>query len=672
MYKDQRIQEATRLRDCLRMPLFWISISFFDYAIFAWATSYVDTAVAATIFELWPIVFIAVLIRLPAIIPTRAQQRNPSALASRKKISGHHWTLILAAPLGLALVFVSRTEGFSATASDYFDESIFGICLAVVSALLAGIPPALTIFYGDMLCIKNGRNLHLDDTDGQPVLRPGDDPDVKDQRLWYTVFTFGISLFVSIFYNALVGTFISQDGPAVTPRLLVGGVILGAVLLAPASILLRKANHDTEDPAINGIFLGSPALALVLLAAFGILLPRFDIFAMGATLILIINILIQVDPDEESDLERLGEEPLSGTRLGFTALILALWTFGTIIYLRDEVLPDDWLIWSGFDYWGLLALSATVFALIFGFRVARLTTRINREDELTINIFRKSEDLTHRTDRAHFDPEILTELRRLDRASPKLKSDRNEPTRQVGVSPAQQTTRATGESMTGHETRGSQPHSQLFDSYLSLRQKLAVAKRYYSRAASHDSNAREVSKKLAEIEVDLDLVTHSKQQGRDMSELMSLVIFATITVLLGVSARPSSVTLETGSWSGFLTELFSMLFVSTISFLAVNLFDIRRARETPLFVRISRVSPDQVDDSESEVAQETGDRLSSNNLAQNEGALEPASQSPEEPTAKHLLFFRHKRNLAFQRLIAVAITGGVCIIYAALLYSKWL
>ena len=118
----------------------------------------------------------------------------------------------------------------------------------------------------------------------------------------------------------------------------------------------------------------SPVLALAVLVWLGVTLPRFDLFVIGAALIIAVNILLQLKPDKERDLSKFGKEALPGTRLGFVAFILSIWMFGTAVYLRDEIIPDGWLSWGANDYWGLIALSATVFALILGFRVARLTT----------------------------------------------------------------------------------------------------------------------------------------------------------------------------------------------------------------------------------------------------------------------------------------------------------
>ena len=70
----------------------------------------------------------------------------------------------------------------------------------------------------------------------------------------------------------------------------VAGAALLGVALAAATILLRIANLKGQ-PAANMLLLAAPALALGLLVALGVDLPRFELFAAGAALIVAANIL---------------------------------------------------------------------------------------------------------------------------------------------------------------------------------------------------------------------------------------------------------------------------------------------------------------------------------------------------------------------------------------------
>ncbi|MYH71527.1 MAG: hypothetical protein F4153_02960 [Acidimicrobiia bacterium] len=667
-----------KLRNVLKTPIFWLTISFFDYTLFTWSTHYVDAAISAAIFELWPIIFVATL-----ILTQRSSNLSTQVNPNRRTMRAHDWILISLAPLGLFLVFISQAEDLDSLLEIGLSDTIIGTTLALSAAILSGIAPSMTILYGEQLYLNHQRNAQSSFDHGTSLGESSvADRDRSDKQLWFTLLGFAISILLSTFYNVVVGLSVRVDQPAVTLESFYGGIILGAVLLAPAAVLLRKANHDSQDASVNGIFFFAPVLALLLLFSVDIGITRLDVFAIGAALILVVNILIQANPDRESDVTVFGERPMHGNRMGFTTMILTLWFFGAAIYLRDDLLPSEWLKWQGPDYWGVVALSATVFALIFGFRVARLTTRINREDEAMLELFRRFEHLLMSPNQGILDPNVIHHLRNLDRASPSRRIfQRPSPqSRHPGIAE-----RSGSEAADRHHTRmnvyGTSGEldfrGELFQSYAAVRRCLRDAR---ERCMSLDESAQRPPDMLQELnylEWQLDVVTHSKQQGRDFSELMSLMIFAAVTVFLAVGARPSSVEFPTAGWSGFLTEVFVMLFVSTIAFLAVNLLDIRRDREIPLIVGLDR---------------SMGDLLVGHDQQNSGGALPHGEMQPERTDGgetavgaaeevddrgliaekDHILFFRLRRDLTGQRVVAVLVTLALCALYSALLYDKWL
>ena len=302
-------------------------------------------------------------------------------------------------------------------------------------------------------------------------------------------------------------------------------------------------------------------------------------------MILTINILLNAKPDEERDLSKFKKDTPPGTRLGFTAFIMSIWVFGTFLYLRDEMMPNSRFVYSISEYWSLIALSATVFALILGFRIARLSARINKEDETILSLFRDSEHLVRRQ---IFDDTIKNQLAELDTSKPK----------------------------------------DLRDKYSVLREQVKVAMEQADDADDHDKDL------LLSVEKELDMITHSKQQGRDIVELLSLAAFAGVTIGLGLWTRPKGLKLgpPQASWSGFLSEVFVLLFVSTIAFLCINLFDIRRERETPLLVSFEQ----------------------------------------RDGNHDYQLFFRHKQDLKAQHFIAALISIAMSITFGYLLYHKWI
>ena len=558
----------------LKSPLVWLFLSNFQYAFFAWSTQYVETAIASTIYELWPAIVVYGLMRHAHTDKLYRTRPDPSIAAELSR-STERKVLTVFASIGLIFMLGSQHDGSIKSPLELLTfESLLGILLAIIACTLGVLNVLSSLSLGQILFyyVVDGS------ATGSSWLKetPGD-RSAKDRRilLWLTLFGM-IAVRVAVVPASVIsGLLMSDNVNTISGRGILGALVL-AVALATATVLLRIGNIGSDNPGINALFFTSPFIALFILMGIGITLPRFDLFLTGAALILAINVLMQIKPDEERDFERLGKERQQGGRLGFTVFILSIWVFGTAVLLRDKVFPKTRLIWTLDEYWSLLALAATIFALILGFRVARLSSRLAQEDEMMLNLFRDCEDLVRQ---GRIDPAVLDTLMTMDTARPR----------------------------------------ELLETYNSVREKIRESLR-------QDDNGNNA---VAAVQKQLDLVAHSKQQGRDIVELISLVAFAAVTAGIGLLARPNEL-IAAHTWSGFLSEVFIVLFVSTVVFLCANLFDIRRDRQIPLIVQ-----PKELD----------GDRV---------------------------LFFRHKRSLSVQHIAAIAVSIAMTITFCALLYSKWL
>ena len=111
--------------------------------------------------------------------------------------------------------------------------------------------------------------------------------------------------------------------------------------------------------------------------------------------------------------------------------------------------------------------------------------------------------------------------------------------------------------------------------------------------------------------------------------MISIFIFATITVALVILSRPHEVSEGSDAWTAFLIEMFGVLFVSTIVFLAFLLIDMRRDRQIPLIV------------------------------------------PTESGSYEYTLFFRHKSDLKLANFISVTIVVFLVAVFSYLLYTKW-
>ena len=219
---------------------------------------------------------------------------------------------------------------------------------------------------------------------------------------------------------------------------------------------------------------------------------------------------------------------------GFKALVISLWACGTLVYLRDKA---SWGWTAQADgYFDILFLSATVFALILSFRTVRLASRTQEEDNRAFRLFRELEELERRGvilrwgDAAAFE-HILT----IDQEQ-------------------------------GWE----------------LERAYTTARRALNDALPQTNGPER--EKLLTLSTELDRLAHSRQQGINFGEICALFIFAGLVVGTALLSRPAAVS----GLTGFLVEMFAMLFPAVIIFLACNVLDLQRDRVS----RILKKSPE--------------------------------------------------------------------------------
>ena len=194
--------------------------------------------------------------------------------------------------------------------------------------------------------------------------------------------------------------------------------------------------------------------------------------------------------------------------------------------LRDDVLqylPFGQRQWPGETYFRALGLSATVFTLLRSFRVARLSTQTQEEDNRLYTLFQNVD--------------LLVRRNVIDQAAREHVIDIDK-----SVTP-----------------------EQLQTAYQDTKDCLDRAE---AANPDHDDQAQ-----LAEAETQLNVIAHSRQQGIEFGELFALIIFGGITVFLGLASRPG----VTG-WIGFLVEMLVVLFSAVIVFLIINVWDLHRDR----------------------------------------------------------------------------------------------
>ena len=221
----------------------------------------------------------------------------------------------------------------------------------------------------------------------------------------------------------------------------------------------------------------------------------------------------------------------SEDRAWFKWLVLSPLGFGFVIYMRDEWFTHipgyGWFPGFG-DYYGVLGAGATVFVLILSFRTSRLTARTASEEQQTYILWRRLDALS--TDKQ---------------------------TRRVLLNHVQtiDTTRNIGE-----------------------------LEHAYNYVTDQIEQAELDRSEAAEMQGNLDTLVNSKQKGRNLAELIVLVMLAFLVAGMAVFART-----ETQAWPALVNDVLSMLLASAVTFMTVHLFDRRSERDLPLITGAGKV-----------------------------------------------------------------------------------
>ena len=455
---DKAVLQLIRTRTFSKAMLLG-SASHLTYALFAWSTAYVDTAVSAILYEAWPILYIVLLTRL---ISTPAQPRY-------RNLSAMDYCLCVLAFCGLAFVILGTgqpaPQGEAWVSGRSFP--LLGIVLAIGAAAVSSL---------NAYNFRWGMDLHKElpgrAGPGKADTRQAGRSPAGPEELACVMIAFALSSLLVLPGSLALGFAV---GGSLSLRSLAVSVAAGAVLLSFGSICFRRANLETKNPAVNALAYATPVLALAWLAAFTeVQVANMAYVVIGASAIIAMNLLLNVDPEEQVD---------HSPRLGFRALVLSLWVFGAAVYSRDDWFWPGWLNWPSGEYWTILTLSATVFTLILSFRVNRIANRTAEEDRQTAEVLRQLQDLHRQKVLRSTDIETFMAMIRANPAGMRA-------------------------------------------SYKRLR--LAIR-----TAPGRTSNAD-----LARLEPKLDMLIYSKQRGREFGEMVAIFALAAITAGFAVLSRP--------------------------------------------------------------------------------------------------------------------------------------
>ena len=466
----------------------------FNFAFLAWSTRFVDVSISAIMFGTWPIFIVIIHDRL-----YKHEERY-------HRLSSQILLLIAFGLLGFAFIVVGQAGGFQNVETGGLAELIIGVALAVLGAIATACN-AFGFRWGTDLAQK------ISDSTGPVIADDAPDQDNVPDQDALDFLGLLVALLIASAVSGLLNTFVGiSSGEVMDSRSLFIAIVVGGVASGVANAAWRKANLNAHHAGVNALAFAAPVFSLAWLFFLAHTQPEnLDYLIIGIIGIVIVNLLINSEAE---------------VRFGFKALLLALWTCGAFVYLRDDVLQylpfGEWQ-WPGETYFGALGLSATVFTLLRSFRVARLSTQTQEEDDRLYTLFQNVDLLARRDVIDHAAREHVIDIDK-------------------SVTP-----------------------EQLQTAYQDTKDCLDRAE-----AANPDP---EDQAQLAEAETQLNVIAHSRQQGIEFGELFALIIFGGITVFLGLASRPG----VTG-WIGFLVEMLVVLFSAVIVFLIVNVWDLHRDR----------------------------------------------------------------------------------------------
>jgi len=388
------------------------------------------------------------------------------------------------------------------------------------------------------------------------------------------VFAAVLSLVAALFYNNIAKTSISSFNDYFSSKFLLI-LIFGLIFGSMASIGYRKGSLEAVSLKTSSISFFMPIFAVIslwiwdLVAGEAIRIERIDYFLIGLSVVTAVNLLLNYSIEVE--------------KLGFKWLVISFWTSSMIILLRDRWFwlwhdNDDWLWEGSTDYYAVLGLSTTVFVLVLSFRTVRLNERTRHENHLLSSLYWKTKLYKN-------NQKALEALRKIDESETLEQFDSN---------------------------------------YIDVRKSILA------KDTENNIDNTMTSKNVEEAAMmhsQLDELSHSKARGKDIAEPLILIAFGVSTIAITLMTRP-----KFSDWNLFLSDIFSVLFASTICFMIFNLFDLRNERSKPV------LWPPKLIEQNSEVNE---------------------------------LKYKKNESSAFEIFISFILSAIVVLVFIIILYGKW-
>ena len=540
------LYKHVRANPKLRIPMltYLIILAFagLAYVAFSASTAYVDTAVTASLYELWPMIY---------LILFRFVDRN---VYGPHKGREHSWTtyaLMAAGVPAIALVVYAST---SSSGQADPGVSILGIGLAFVATLMAALNVATFIVIDRVLYRQTSSGTTaLSQFHPRKQLEPFHRSQLDDAKEVISLASLVIARTPTIPIFAVLA--IVQAGSVwklfALPTF--GGILVGLLLNGPGIRHFRRAHILSTHRELISVQYLTPIGALIWLAlVVGIDIARMDLLVFGTVAVVAINMLINMDPDS-TETGRLDDsltttdetsETSSSTsdstvaevqeRHSLRALVIALLGSAVFIYFRDELWPASTFDWEPGNYWAALGLSATFFALLLAFRLTRVESTLMAENQRTFALIRNVELLPAEyfgTSGLDIRSRTIEAIRNLNRAA----------------------------SIEDHEFH-----------YSKASNALGTCRDYVCGATASSAEDRRI---VSDILAELDGLAYGRQHARSFAERLALWLIGFVVIALGLT-----VPTEVGDFAHLMSEIVAILLSAIVIYLLAHMADLRRSR----------------------------------------------------------------------------------------------
>lgn len=485
--------------------------------LFVWSLAYVHNIVAVLIYGVWRI-FLAIL-----------------SHTSKSKYEFIKWALFFVAVLAFLLSILSNFFGDA----DFFQEGsrtvfnfeyIFGLILLL----------------GSMILQKDFREkfmsaMHI-------VLKSsgeGENPEESPMVTKLLAQTIGHLMVVGVAVVALLIFESSNLFQGFTDEINIKGIILILISAPICGFLSRFFYHQGIKKTSQGDFDWTGYLVTLFSIAFLLIFnPLRNVFSSeasssisGINWIWVIAGIVGLTSASIA-INFTTEEK----RFGITSLVGSLWVTGAFTLIRD-----DWTWWAegiepfeaGFiEYYGFVAATATVFALLISFEISRLENRTIEEEKTVFLILHKLRRYYQKEN------EIFDDLKNLDSSTNSLEVKSN---------------------------------------YLKIIDKLEDDSPIHAPAGLESSPEVKKSSDISEIIAELNAFAYSKQYGRGSSELITIGLLAGLTIFISVVLRPASQ--DYGGIAAYFVDTFSFILPATFVYLIFHLVDLHQERSSSIMER---------------------------------------------------------------------------------------